>query len=47
MTNQESKEDSKQDSKKVLIPFVMEIVPIVDIENKRIEINPPLGLFDL
>ena len=31
----------------VLIPFVMEIVPVVDLESKRIEINPPLGLLDL
>ena len=28
----------------ILIPFVNEIVPIVDLENKRIEINPPDGL---
>lgn len=28
----------------ILIPFVTEIVPIVDIENNRIEINPPEGL---
>lgn len=31
----------------VLIPFVKEIVPIVDIENHRLEINPPLGLLDV
>ena len=31
----------------ILIPFVLEIVPIVDIENKRIEINPPEGLLDI
>jgi 16S rRNA processing protein RimM len=31
----------------VLIPFVKEIVPIVDLETKRIEINPPLGLLEL
>jgi 16S rRNA processing protein RimM len=28
----------------ILIPFVKEIVPIVDLENKRLEINPPEGL---
>ena len=28
----------------VLIPFVKEIVPIVDLENRRIEIAPPTGL---
>lgn len=30
----------------VLIPFVAEIVPVVDIENQKIEINPPTGLLD-
>ena len=33
--------------KTILIPFVMTIVPIVDIANKRIEITPPTGLLDL
>lgn len=31
----------------VLIPFVNEIVPVVDLKNQRIEINPPFGLLDL
>jgi 16S rRNA processing protein RimM len=31
----------------VLIPFVKEIVPIVDLNKKRIEINPPPGLLDI
>jgi 16S rRNA processing protein RimM len=30
-----------------LIPFVKEIVPIVDLENKRVEINPPSGLLTI
>lgn len=30
----------------VLIPFVKEIVPIVDLEKRRIEINPPHGLLE-
>ncbi|MBE9223281.1 ribosome maturation factor RimM [Cyanobacterium stanieri LEGE 03274] len=30
----------------VLIPFVAQIVPMVDIKNKKLEINPPLGLLD-
>jgi 16S rRNA processing protein RimM len=30
----------------ILIPFVKEIVPIVDLENKRLEINPPDGLLE-
>ena len=31
----------------VMIPFVKEIVPIVDIPNQRIEILPPPGLIEL
>lgn len=31
----------------ILIPFVTEIVPIVDLENNRIEINPPEGLLEI
>jgi 16S rRNA processing protein RimM len=34
-------------SKTILIPFVMTIVPLVDITNKRIEITLPAGLLDL
>jgi 16S rRNA processing protein RimM len=33
-------------STKVLIPFVKEIVPIVDLEQGRIEISPPPGLLE-
>jgi len=33
-------------AKKVLIPFVKEIVPVVDLEKGRIEIVPPSGLLD-
>ena len=29
-----------------LIPFVEAIVPFVDIDQKRIEVTPPLGLID-
>lgn len=32
--------------KTVLIPFVKEIVPIVDLEQKRIEVIPPRGLIE-
>ncbi|MBW4465357.1 MAG: ribosome maturation factor RimM [Pegethrix bostrychoides GSE-TBD4-15B] len=32
--------------KKVLIPFVEPIVPIVDLANRRIEITPPAGLIE-
>ncbi|HBW87933.1 MAG TPA: ribosome maturation factor RimM [Cyanobacteria bacterium UBA11149] len=31
----------------ILIPFVMEIAPVVDLVNRRIEINPPAGLLEL
>lgn len=31
----------------ILIPFVEEIVPIVDLENGQIQINPPAGLLDI
>jgi 16S rRNA processing protein RimM len=31
----------------VLIPFVKEIVPVIDLVEKRIEINPPLGLLEI
>ncbi len=33
-----------ESDKKVLIPFVEAIVPIVDLEQQRIEITPPTGL---
>ena len=36
-----------KNQKKVLIPFVKEIVPLVDIKNNFLVINPPKGLLDL
>ncbi len=36
-----------KNQKKVLIPFVKEIVPIVDIKNNFLIIDPPKGLLDL
>lgn len=42
-----NKNSKKKQKKKVLIPFVREIVPLVDIQNQRIEINPPKGLLEL
>ena len=36
-----------QNQKKVLIPFVKEIVPLIDIKNKFLIINPPNGLLEL
>ncbi|MGK7883683.1 MAG: ribosome maturation factor RimM [Crocosphaera sp.] len=40
-------EVKQKKEKKVFIPFVYEIVPVVDLKHKRIEINPPKGLLDL
>lgn len=31
----------------IWIPFVKDIVPVVDVEAKRVEIRPPEGLLDL
>jgi len=36
-----------KNQKKVLIPFVKEIVPFVDIKNNFLIINPPNGLLEL
>ena len=36
-----------KNQKKVLIPFVKEIVPLIDIKNNFLIINPPNGLLDL
>lgn len=38
--------NSSQKKRKVLIPFVEEIVPVVEIAQGRLEINPPVGLVD-
>jgi len=36
-----------QNSKTVLIPFVREIVPVVNLLDNRIEITPPIGLLEI
>ncbi len=36
-----------KDQKKVLVPFVNEIVPLIDLKNNFIIINPPKGLLEL
>ena len=36
-----------KNNKKVLIPFVKEIVPIIDLTNNFLIINPPKGLLEL
>jgi len=38
---------SKKKNPRVFIPFVKEIVPVVDLKSKRIEIDPPLGLLEI
>ena len=36
-----------KNNKEVLIPFVKEIIPVIDIKNKYLIITPPLGLLEL
>ena len=36
-----------KDQKKVLVPFVKQIVPFIDIKNNFLIINPPNGLLEL
>ena len=36
-----------KDQKEVFVPFVQEIVPLVDIKNNFLIINPPNGLLEL
>ena len=36
-----------KNQKKVLIPFVQEIVPLIDLKNNFLIINPPKGLLEL
>lgn len=35
------------DAHTVLVPFVKDIVPAVDMEQRRMTITPPEGLFDI
>ncbi|NEO32163.1 MAG: ribosome maturation factor RimM [Symploca sp. SIO3C6] len=41
------KRQKKSKALTVLIPFVKEIAPVVDIESRKIEITPPVGLLDV
>ncbi len=36
-----------KNNKKVLIPFVKDIIPVIDLKNKYILVTPPPGLLDL
>jgi 16S rRNA processing protein RimM len=44
---QAKKQNKQKKPKTLLIPFVKEIVPVVDIAAGRLEITPPPGLLDL
>lgn len=44
-SGKKSKQSAKP--KTVLIPFVKAIAPVVDLENKRVEITPPPGLLEI
>jgi 16S rRNA processing protein RimM len=37
----------REDDSEVLVPFVAEIVPTVDLGARRVTVDPPEGLFDL
>lgn len=43
----EPQSDTTQPQKSILIPFVREIVPLVDLAAKRVEITPPEGLLEI
>lgn len=40
-------QESVANKKEILIPFVKDIVPVVDLENRRIEVAPPPGLLEI
>ncbi|MGB7087379.1 MAG: ribosome maturation factor RimM [Phormidesmis sp.] len=47
LRRQKRKKDKKKAPKTLLVPFVEEIVPVVNISTGRIEITPPPGLIEL
>lgn len=47
LRRQKRRKEKKKAPKTLLIPFVEEIVPVVEIAKGRIEITPPPGLIDL
>ena len=47
LRRQKRRKKKKKAPKTLLIPFVEEIVPVVDVAAGRIEITPPPGLVDL
>lgn len=44
---EDDKVNNTQKKKSLLIPFVKEIVPVVDIEAGKVEITPPEGLLEI
>jgi 16S rRNA processing protein RimM len=45
--NSEAETAENEPRKNILIPFVKEIVPVVDLVAKRVEITPPEGLLEI
>lgn len=45
--NNPNPKSKTKNPKSVLIPFVKAIAPVVDLENRRIEITPPPGLLEV
>ena len=41
------KQKNKKKTQAIMIPFVTEIVPVVDLEKRKIEILPPPGLLEI
>jgi len=46
-TRRKKRRSKNQKTPQLLIPFVMAIVPVVDLERGRMEITPPPGLLDV
>jgi 16S rRNA processing protein RimM len=47
VTNDKGQMTTDKGQKTVLIPFVKEIAPVVDLQARRIEITPPPGLLEI
>ncbi|MBR8829817.1 MAG: Ribosome maturation factor RimM [Chroococcopsis gigantea SAG 12.99] len=45
--NADGQPAEEKPNKKILVPFVKEIVPVVNLETKRVAINPPPGLMEI
>jgi 16S rRNA processing protein RimM len=47
LTTAADSDDAPRKPQTVMVPFVEEIVPVIDLEEGYIEINPPVGLMEL